>query len=301
VQAAHFECLLNGVPDEGDKAVRRGVARAAALSAAEGETYYPAYRDNWSAAWEAYRFRGDPGRTEVVSALAIPYASLRKTARESLFDVDMHVTLADTTSGAIQRATETFTLPLDGAGDASWFLTFMSVESAPANNVALRIRVESSDRLGGSISYGEVDVPDFTAPGLLLSDMIISPANGDSAFIRGNTRLSLAPGRVFSVDEQPDLYYEVYGIAKGAALQTRIEVIPVKENGKATGPGLSLNFDDVAGQENGKYGTQTKRTLGFSSLEAGTYRIRLTVTDVARKVSATQERLLILQPAAVNR
>jgi hypothetical protein len=286
--ASYFSCHMNGGrPDEMDKAAARGLRYQSDKRSVQGENYYPAYATPLAITWEAFQFHGPGTGAEVVAAVGVQRASL-DALTDSLGSVDavVSMTLVDTVRSVITRAqTPAHTRALD-IGDASYVLMQTSSPAPAGDNVAMRIRVENAQGTAGAIAYGTIDIERFSDDSLTMSDIVMSPEDGEGTFRRGAVRLTFAPGRVFKPSEAPSVYYEVYGATPNASLITEITVDPIRSGiggviDRIAGGdhALSVQFEEATTTPLPHFGFQLKRAISLATLKPGLYQMTITVTD----------------------
>jgi hypothetical protein len=279
-------------------------ARLARMQARErattGEWYYPPYDTHIALAWETFRFRAPNGGVEVIAAASVSALSamaLRNRRGEVAARMTIHLT--DTVAGSVQRADTVQRFRTGPLAPDARVLLHGTLTASPGHALALRVAVESEDRLAGRIVRGEIDVPQFDSDSLAMSDLVLAPLDGRPSFERGAVRLSLAPRRTFDTGESFTMYYEVYGLEEGEQYVTSIVVEPVGEGfrdrvasllgrGKAE---VRLQFREQAPQPDAIYGVQQTRTVDTSALMPGTWRLRVEITSGDGRAS-TRERIL---------
>jgi hypothetical protein len=300
---AYFNCLAaGGSADAMDRQAAKGLQYAAAKRATKGESFYPAYAAPLAITWEAFQFHGPGTGAEVVAAVGVQRESIPAlTDSTGSIDATVTMTLVDTTRSAITRSqTPAHTRAMD-IGDASYILMQTSTPAPAGNDVALRIRVEGANGNAGAIAYGTIDVERFPDDSLTISDIVLSPEDGEGTFRRGDVRLTFAPGRAFKPGESPSVYYEVYGATPNASLITQISVEPIRGGVEAivdrvTGANhtLTLEFEEATTTPLPHYGFQLKRAISLQTLEPGSYRMTITVTDPKTGRRASRTRPLVV-------
>jgi hypothetical protein len=277
----------------------------AKTEALPGESYYPKYARDMSIVWEAFQFRAATGGSNVIAAVGVRGASANALVNaDGELEPVVTLTLTDTIKDWIRRGASHERYESKQRSPETWLLFGASTAAPAGRAVALRIAIENVNASAGSIAYGTMDVSAFHPDSLTMSDVVISPSDAFGSLQRGDVRVALAPGRAYRQDETPTLYYEVYGAAAGTALTTEVRITPVRESvtdrvraalGRADGA-VSFRFEETVGAPHPEFGTQQTRTVGFSSLAPGEYRVVVTVTDRKSGRTTTREKWLQIDP-----
>jgi hypothetical protein len=273
--------------------------------ATQGESFDPRYAKALNVLSEAAQFRAAQGGAEVVGVVSISGVSatqLLSFAGE--LQPTLMITLVDTIQNWVRRNTTVDRTSRNGF-TSDWEMVFTVSTPAPAGrSVALRLGLENAHGTVGGVARGTVDVDAFDPDSLTMSDVVIAPQDAIGSFPRGDVHVALAPAHRYTTDDEPVLYYEVYGAAKGAEIKTEIRIEPIRESalerlratlGRDDGA-VFFSFTENAESAHPHYGLQQKRTIGLASLVPDMYRIRVTVTDVRTGRSTSRERLLEVHP-----
>jgi hypothetical protein len=252
--------------------------------------YSPSYTQQLAFAWDILQFRlGDGAESQVVGAVQVVPASVG-ALRDSAGNIDavLAISLIDTIVDVSARESAKVQYPMPPGSDGRSLLLGVSVAAPPIPRALVRLSVENAAGNAGGVAKGMVELWRFDPDSLTMSDIVLSPPDAGNSFERGDFKVALAPGRIYTTAQQPTLYYEIYGAADGEKLQTSIEMIAV-DGGKQA---LSLAFDEVAANKP-IFGVQQSRTIGFSTLRAGLYRLRVTITDSHGRKQARERRVEI--------
>lgn len=153
-----------------------------------------------------------------------------------------------------------------------------------AGDYTMRIVLGQPWRNAGELHTDTVVVPDFSAPGLTISDLIIGRHGSGLTWVVGGDTVALSPLPSFPVEARLRVYYELHGLTKDAPYRARLEV--ARQRGG--GPPITLTFDGVA---TGRV-TRVSHTVDISGLRPGRYRLRVTVEDIARNLRVEREAVL---------
>lgn len=151
--------------------------------------------------------------------------------------------------------------------DGTWEMGLMAVQDGRGTGGVARQR---SVRIGG--------------PGLALGDIVTGRPQGQPAWSPGGEPIALNPWNGWPSNEAVELWYQVRGLEPGTEYQTTIEIRSAERGGKR----VAVDFSDRA---TGPL-TNVRRAVQLKDLEAGAY--RLTVTVKAAGAAATRDRLIVL-------
>jgi GWxTD domain-containing protein len=153
----------------------------------------------------------------------------------------------------------------------------------PPGRYQLRV-VLTETRLGaGRVAADDsLDVPDFSAEGFGVSDVVVGRPGSGARWISGGDTVSVTARRRMARADPLQVYYEVHGLAPGEAYRTRLEVR--KHGGGSVfgwlgrlfgggGPPIALSFEGVATGPT----TRVLQTVDISDLAPGRYRLRILV------------------------
>ncbi len=204
-------------------------------------------------------FRGREG-TEVEVALKLSADSLgvRATEQGDRAEVSFCVTVHDTAGVALlsDRWERLLPPPPDSAGHEVYVLDSSSLELPPGTYV---LQATALDRARGRTYSGSrrITVPAYAAPGLMLSDMLLSgsmPQAGEGQFVRAGLRMIPSPDRTFGRSgTMLYVYQEIYNLAPRSAV--------------ADSFGLSYRLLDAHGQEVRVFPTGGRRQEGDAAVK----------------------------------
>jgi hypothetical protein len=262
-----------------------------------GDRYAPSFDVPLRVELEVYAFRGAAG-TDIIAGLALPRSPLAGLVNAAGdVRIDAAIAFVDT----VARRTDRSEHPLRFAppdDDATHVLLTLPATTSLAGRVDMRVTVADSARRAGSVLSLLQDIPDFAAPGLLLSDLVIAPDEDAERAHRGDVALSIAAGRRYSAGETFRLYYEIYGLDVDAVYSTRIVLAPASSPlwravQQVTGRErdvVALQFEERASAPHVIYGLQQQRSITTSTLRPGVYTLRIEITDVGTGARVVRER-----------
>jgi len=249
------------------------------------------FSDSLGAVLQAY---GVPGGgvlvvTSVPVERLVPDAKVRDTTRT--LGVRMRSLVGDSAKGVIVGVLDTLrtwhisTSPLPGSQVSSW--TFVP---SPTGVWSVDVVVSSIGRRSGT---GRMlrDVPVIALGGttLTLSDPILGRAgSGLSWKSSGGLLVELNPTGAWRKSDVAILNYTITGTVAGHVLDTRIEIWDTK--GQAKKPRIAIGFSETATGIT----QEVRRELLLRELDAGAYRMVVTVHDAIENVTSLRERRLIV-------
>ena len=161
-------------------------------------------------------FRARDGATFVNVGGLIRAADLYGTAATGVSTLRLHVSLAPAAAPGGTRYTSNENAPatfdLSKGADPAGIVDVWTGLAVPAGRYSATLAVE--DTLTGRIgrASAEVEVPDFSSPGLALSSLVLGTSLSETGERLG---LSARSSGAFRKSEEFALYYEVYGAATG--------------------------------------------------------------------------------------
>jgi GWxTD domain-containing protein len=226
-------------------------------------------------------FRGRRGCTDVVYSVAAPtprYHLMLAVADTFTWDaqtIDTTV-IGNVRPGEYLRATGVFC-------------------STPDFNSYVRLTA-TVDSMMGVTAGGDLQIPDYSGSGLMMSDILVASAQPGS-FVRGNAQLSLVPPRQFREGESFRVFYELYNLPAGRQYRTEIKLTTTESNffarlfkGRTT---TTVTFE---GNAEGRDVVQELRTF-VPQVEAGEAELQVTVTDLATGEKAVKKKTIWITPA----
>lgn len=266
--------------------------RRDARRALERDTYLPRYARAIAFHYDLFTLRSAEGRTELTAAFAVPRAALTETSGGFLARIS--VILLDTLTGTTARRDTIALLRASSERNGDAYLrTHFAFTVDPSETIVHRVVVRDTAGAAGTVLRGTSDLRSYAGGDLRISDVVLAEPDPAGQWERGGARMTLSLPRAFRPERPFTVYYEVYGLADGAAYRTEVRVEPVDGRGVldrvrglfGRGPGaVDLRFEDVAAPRDGTV-AETRR-LG-TDLPPGDYRLTITVTDRATGVSAT--------------
>lgn len=241
--------------------------------------------------FDLYTFRGDAGRTNVVAAVAVPVEKLQKsvTAFSPSYRVDLSLILVDTAARKVIRQDDSIALTATRAfKNDDLFRMHVEVAVPPSRTTVQRVIVSDPTEPGiGQLYGGPFPIPDYHAPSLMMSDIVLAEPRVEGRWRRGNVALALVPTGRFKGGSFR-VFYEIYNIEKNTTYSTEIEIEPLQKSAGRKlkdlfGGGkdrISLKFDAVAVEVEDST-LQELRQVDAPQLPPGKYRMRITVRTAA--------------------
>lgn len=265
----------------------------------------PPYPGSLPFFYDLYTFRGDAGATLVVAAFAVSAGELesRRIGRDAVYRFDVTLVVADTLIRSVARSADSAYI---AAGrrlpDRHLLYTHVQVEAPPSVHTVQRVVMTDANKPGiGQLYDTALPVPDYSGTDLMLSDIALGQPDPGGGWDRGDATIAILPVALFP-ESSFDIYYEVYNLPDQHRYVTEIAVQPVSGEG---GPpredvAAALRFRGKAdygdGADDGDEDSlqhlmlpELRRISG--ELEAGRYRITVTVTDEDTGETASRSRL----------
>ena len=166
----------------------------------------------------------------------------------------------------------------------------------PAGRYRYRLLVMTPDGSAGDlVRQDTLDVRPLTGDAFAVSDVVLGRDGSGLVWVTSGDTVRLNPLSRFPEGSAAELYYEVYGLPRGAAYHT---VVRLEREGRRSllgaigslfGGGRApvlLEFDAAA---EGPV-TRVHRGVALRDVGKGTYRLTVVITDPASGVSATRTR-----------
>ena len=251
------------------------------FAAFEADAAYPRFNKPMTLYHDFATFRGRPGCTDVVYSVAAPTSAYRLT-----------VAIADTFTWETQSVD---TAVMKGSALGMYLRSTGVMCTTPDYNGYVRFTA-STDSVTGVTAGGELRIPDYSQPGLMMSDLLFG-LDEDGPFVRGNASLALVPPRQFKQTQPFRLFYEIYNLPAGARYRTTLTfdlktsnplVRLFKGNTKFT-----VSFEGEATTDKL---VQEIRTIA-PEIEDGEVELTVTVENLATRETATNKEKLWILPA----
>jgi hypothetical protein len=137
------------------------------------------------------------------------------------------------------------------------------------------------DGRGAIATLGEVAVP-APATTLKLSDLVLGRTGSGVEWRSGVSMVPLNPLNAWAKGSDAEVYFQLFGLAAGDTYDTRFEIFRDGDD-----PGQPARRTIATTQAATAAMMEFSRTLGLANLDAGKYRVRLTVTAGARTATST--------------
>ena len=227
---------------------------------------------------------GAPGRVLVVFAL--PGDKLEHVALPdggAGYPVVLRV-IATNVAGQIVRLDTTRRFRADKPlGKGQYLFGLEQLTLAPGTWDVRLLVTEPGLDAGGAIGRIGVTIP--SSAKLTLSDLVLGREGSGLSWQGPAGAVPLNPLDAFPPKGSAELYYELHGATPDSTYQTDIEVKGVYGDAKGT---VHLTFKEKAHDAL----VRARRSIGLSKLEAGQYRVTVTVTEQGTGKTAVQSRYL---------
>lgn len=247
-------------------------------------------------------FRGEGGRTRMEYAYALPLGALSRHADTGdTLDVEVGVILHDRRWTPAAWQTDTKHLAAKPSDRKAAVVDQLHLHVMPDSyRVALHARSLTTSHLGG-YRFAE-HVPDLSGPGLRMSGILpayaIGPAREGSRPDRGGLHVDVNPFRTFSVEQPVFVYFEVYGLTRGADDLTHYGIrYTLRQEGRRglfggrrEGIALTLEIEGSGSEAD----PVEYAEIDVSRVSPGDYQLEITVIDLLTGAATSQSRALKL-------
>jgi GWxTD domain-containing protein len=225
-----------------------------------------------------------PGETRVLVAFAVPGDQLAPEAWADRITYRLNLRVVVSAAGTPVAYLDTLqVLTVDRVFGPEEYLHGHVTVPVPEGQYGLKVVLAEPRRDAGRIAADdELEVPDFAADSLQVSDVVVGRDGAGSTWVASGDTVAVTARRQFPVATQLQVYYEVHGLNPGDAYRSRLEVR--KQGGGSVfgfisrlfgggGPPIALAFDGVASGPT----TRVLQTVDLGDLDPGRYRLRISV------------------------
>jgi hypothetical protein len=183
------------------------------------ESAPPRFRKTMRMIVAAYSFRDERGRPEVTALTWIPTPELREdTPTDRL---RLTYTLVDKASRPLRHDTVVAVPQNAGTGLLRGSTTWRDVSMTNAK--LLVVAMNDAEQTRGVQRTRDVSIA--LAPGAFsISDLVVGEPDASGLLVRGSYRISPLPAHAITSGNEFRLFFELYGVAANADLQTTIKV-----------------------------------------------------------------------------
>ena len=207
--------------------------RFSSLSATTPERYSLAHLEPLDFYYETLTFRGKDGKTDLQVNIGLPVANVAlKSDPDTVVVVERRVSLIGGPASDTVTLKNRIAVPVVGGSTLGGQLATerVDLQASPGRyELALQASRIGSD-LTGVYRQPTFALPDYSGPGLLMSDIQIAKRIGDAAdtadstFVRGALDIRPWPPRSFYPTEPLYVYFEIYNLTRDEFGATRYEV-----------------------------------------------------------------------------
>ena len=176
------------------------------------------------------------------------------------------------------------------------YLTGRLAVAVPPGRYRYRLLVTTPDGTAGDlVRQDSLEVNALGGPGFAVSDVVVGREGAGLVWVQAGDTVPLNPLSRFPEESAAELYYEIYGLARGAPYHTVVRLERAGGRslfgairglfGGARAPVL-LEFDAAA---DGPV-TRVHRGVSLRDVAKGAYRLTVVISDPASGVSATRTR-----------
>ncbi len=278
--------------------VHSPAARISRIASKEPERYSFTMLEPLDFYYEALSFRGEDGKIDLQVNVALP---IDKVARREDVDttviVERRIALLDSRMGKMHKQKHALAVPVSdhNLGRSLLAMDKSDMLVTPGTyQLAVEAWRKHTDML--QVYQQTLELPDYHAPGLMLSDIQIaqniveSQAASNSKFLRGKWDILPAPSRTFNSGSPVYVYFEIYNLIRDTYGNTRYEVayeVTSKSVDDTTprtffprirkdGETIEIRYEQV-GTENW---VSDFVELDLGNAEPGRYSLRMVVNDL---------------------
>ena len=283
----------------GQTALNSADVRKLYYEALESDSHYPRFTRDLPFFYDLYTFRGEPGKTAVVAAFAVPAEKLEKTSDErgSYYRFDVSLILADTAIGTVSRTDDSaFVSTKRIIRDDDLLRKHLEVQVPPSASTLQRVIVTDATVPGiGQLYGGPFPIPDYGGKQLMLSDIALGRPDTTGGWKRGQVTLALVPTSAFPGGNF-SVYYEVYNLPRGNSYSTEITIERLDKGTAAKlrdllggGEDIRIRFSEesTAGPDH----TLSELRAVQAQLGKGRYRLTVSVRDAVTGQVAKRSRI----------
>lgn len=255
--------------------------------------------------YDIFALKGAGGRTDLTAAIAIPGSVLQGRVVDGrvIYGIDVSLILIDTLDSRVERRDTTLRLwssrPL---GPGENIRLHINMSARPSTSTIHRLLVRSvNDPKAGMLYGGRTEVPEFTAPALTISELVLADSSSTGPWQRDMVKLSLLPPRQITTRQMFSLFYEIYNLPNGDRYRTDIQVEPVggskllrgaKRLFGGNGGEVRLSFEEQSGSN--LAGTEQELRRVTADLSPGRYKVTVRVTNLRTSEVAAREKLFLV-------
>ena len=243
--------------------------------------------------YDLYTFRGTAGKTTVVTAYAVEAGELEREYVDDRVQYRFSVTLVltDTELRTVHTTHDTVFVDVARALRPEHLLfTHVEVLAPPSTAMQQQFTMIDATTPGiGQLYNDALPIPDYSGDHLMISDIAFGHADADSGWRRRNATLALLPTRQFPTSEF-NVYYEIYNLPVGRTYTTEIAFEPLREEGGDRDDRRPVRLQFTGESAAGRDGVLAELRRVESSLERGSYRITVTITDGTTGEKASRSR-----------
>jgi len=217
--------------------------------------------------------RMDGASPRLLAAFALPRDQLKaakSNANGSEYPVAIQLMASDASGRRVDLDTlRTFVTTV--ASEKNQFITGLVELPVPAGAYHATFVVSQEGGRLGIAHLAEVDVPG-RGGALSVSDLVIGSSASGVQWNSGTTEVALNPLNTFPVGGTAEIYFQLGGLRPGTSYAERFDVFRAGDDSIHT-PRLTVAFLQPADHER----IEVSRSLGLAQLDAGTYRVKVTV------------------------
>jgi len=193
----------------------------------------------------------------------------------------------DSASKAVVWIDSTRTFLVEGPVGPDTKLTGFMEMPAPDGSFGIRVAIQSPDSLVGSAVVLPTPVSVWSRSDTLrVSSLVTGRHDANLTWIYGGQNVVLNPLNTYYPNGTATLFYVVDGRVPGASYRTTITLQPWDEDEDI----ISLGFEETAATPRENH----RRDIVLTGLDAGRYRVRLTLLDVASGRTVMQQQVINL-------
>lgn len=236
-------------------------------------------------AWRAYGLLGEGGSGRILLLVSVPGRALRQISQQPI-GYGFEMRLVGRSGTHLIEVDTVRRLAVRQIPAPDEMLTFLTELPASPGTWRLGASLEQpADSAGQFFRDSDVSVPS-AGGSLSLSDIVLGDPAGGRPWQAPDGPFPLSSTGSYPRGSSIPIYYEVAGVTAGTEVETEISFTPEDDD-----RGVTVTFTERAGGAV----ERTRRELGTDRLDAGRYRMRLTVKTASGHSASRETAVYVLE------
>lgn len=201
------------------------------------------------------------------------------TAQGNVYPIRVRVAFQDEQGRTVATMDTTSYFLLEGSIPTGEHLVGKAILPIPAGHFSYTVAIQEGESLGVVFPTDSIRVQRLDGTEFAVSDLVLGWRNANLSWVApGGDTVFFNPTNAYRDGSKMELYYEVYGLERGARYRT--EVVVVSEDGGGlfglfgNSKPIKLSFQDEA---NGPV-TRVRRSIALEKLDPGEYELEIVIT-----------------------